>query len=170
MRNHSLTDVRYLPDNFTLEDMNKVFGFLYEDSRYYPPEAYFQYTRDPSEKGLDIAGYNYMFDARSLYGEGQPPESGLGVLYGQDSQEVKIIFDRDMIYSMDLNPYIKELAAKYGKAEKQTYLPADVLMLTGENDKVRVKIVFNSISGTISPTGLDPRAQAMDFYVLVSLR
>jgi hypothetical protein len=111
-----------------------------------------------------------MFDARSLYGEGQPPENGLGVLYDQDSQAVKILYNRDMIYSMDLNPYIKELAAKYGKAEKQTYLPADVLMLTGENDKVRVKIVFNSISGTISLTGLNPKAQAVDFYVLVSLR
>ena len=54
--NHSLEDVKYLPEDFKIGDMNMVFGFPYVDKNLYQYN-YFHYYSEQIGKNIEVKGY-----------------------------------------------------------------------------------------------------------------
>ncbi|OGO78580.1 MAG: hypothetical protein A2Y23_12685 [Clostridiales bacterium GWB2_37_7] len=165
-RNHSLNDVKYLEKGFALKDMEKIFGFAYEDSApYVGNESYFAYNVNQSPEALDISGYEYFFDMRTYkntltYGD-------LKVEFVQQKDEVNIINAKDTLYSLKLSEVVKALKSKYptGQGVDQKDMIFDF-----ENEFIKLKFVFFSIYGSDDPVDGDIKIDGGDFYVLIELK
>lgn len=169
-RNHSLKDVKYLPPNFKLDDMNNVFGFSFVTPNYDFPQEYFNFTRDQSEKTLDIKGYDYLFDTRTLNSGANTSNSPLTASYNYETAVIKIIYKENEVYNKNLNSFVKNLTDKHGVFSNKNSLPSEEMTLIEENEKIKVKFVFLNISGNKNPYTQSVDAKGIDFYMLVKIK
>lgn len=167
-RNHSFEDVRYLPDGFEIDDMERVFGFPYEGPSYIYPSDYFYFMSDNSMKAIDIGGYDYLFDTRNMYKRDETSEGKLDAVYDYQSSTVRIGMGNDVVYEKDLKPFAEELAKRFSGTLKENVIPAEEMMLNDENEKVKVKFIFMNISGENSSGKVT--INGIDFYMLVKVK
>lgn len=167
--NHSLRDVDILPDNFKLEDMSKVFGFALEQYDYRTPNGYFYYMRSEDERTVNISGYDYLIDNRNLYNNNSSSDT-ITAAYDHESSIFKLKYKGNEVYSKDIKLFIGKLNDKYGIGESNNILPPEEMTLYDENDRVKVKIVFISISGNKLPADGKIQINGIDFYILVKIK
>ena len=166
---HSLKDVRYLPKDFKIENMDKVFGFTYEIQQYNSPQGYFNFTRNQSEGAVDISGYDYLFDVRSLYNKNGTTNT-IDAKYSPESANLKIYNKGNVIYDKDLNLFVKGLTEKYGENINGNPLSAEQMTFVEENEKTRIKFIFMNISGSKDVSNGNVVANGFDFYVLAKIK
>jgi hypothetical protein len=165
-RNHSLNDVKYLENGFELEDMNKTFGFAYENpNQYYPDESYFSFSTNQPSGALDIRGYEYFFDMRAhkdiaAYGD-------LKVEYIQQKGEINIINGKATLYSLKLSELVKDLKSKY---PDNSGVDQKDMIFDRENEFAKLKFVFFNIYGSDNQEDENSRIDNADFYVLIDLK
>ncbi|GAA0719688.1 DUF4153 domain-containing protein [Clostridium malenominatum] len=169
-RNHSLKTLKYIPANFKIEDMNKVFGFSYEDPIYTSPDRYFYFTKISKEKGMDVRGYDYFFDMASMYNKNTSEAKDVDAVYDYDSSTLKISHLGSEVYKKDLEGFIKNLISKYGSGERENMIPEEEMTFLEENDRVKVKIVFQHISGSKNNSSGEINGKGFDFYLLVKIK
>jgi len=142
---HDLSDIRYLPEGFEMNDMEEVFGFPYEEPDLTAPEDFFFFTRNEAEVGaVDIKEYDYMFDAGILY-YGMTADHELKADFDEESGILRISKQGALLYEKDLNSFIKDLLEKHGGQKDN--LSSEEMTLADENDKIKVKISFKNIHG-----------------------
>jgi phage anti-repressor protein len=161
-RNHSLQDVKYLPKDFSLNDMEKVFGFKYQESELYRPEKYISYNINERNDAIDISEYDYLFDLRMV--KGQSETGNLRVQYNYENQDVKIFRADEVIYTLELSDFLKELREKYPNSGN---VNSEDMVYTDENQYVKAKFIFSYIGGMETREGEGIRIDGADFYVLV---
>lgn len=167
---HSLNDVRYLPQDFKIEDMGKVFGFSYEEYQYSSPEGHFYYVRNNKDRAIDINGYDFLFDSRSLYNGSGETSDKIDAVYSYESSVIKISSKGSTVYEKDLKIFAKELSQKYGQSSREDSIPSEQMTLVDENDKIQVKFIFINISGSKLASSGDTNIHGIEFYVLVKLK
>lgn len=167
---HSLKEVRCLPENFRMGDMEKVFGFQFYSARPLNPEGSFYFMREQAENVIDISGYDYMFDTRSLYGKGQAKDSEINLIYNPERADIKISYKGNVAYERDLKPFVKNLAGKYGSLPGGSTLSPEEMTFTDVNGGLTVKYVFFSISGSRDINTGDIVVYGPDFYMLVKIK
>ncbi|KRQ86358.1 hypothetical protein ABG79_01870 [Caloramator mitchellensis] len=171
-RNHSLKDVKHLPDNFEIKDMKTVFGFESQSGYIYPIE-YYTIERDPNYRSLDIKDYDYFLDTRYMLDNAT--YNGLAVKYDYDTAVVRILDKGKEIYSKDLDLVVKQIIEKNKDVitNKHTLSP-DEMSFVDENQFIKVKIQFNfiSIGKTDLEQGLDTNrgGKGYEFYVFVTIK
>lgn len=161
-QSHQLKDLKYLPAGFTMQKMEKVFGF----AEVYPSggmnQNYFSYGWD-SGIPLDIAGYEMFFRMEAF-----PKQTGVAYQREIDHAGGKIrlslgtenILTVDQngkrIYQYDLMPHLQRLHEKYGsninggpKAVGSPDATSDGMILKDETPAVKILIVFNNINGSV---------------------
>lgn len=165
--NHSLKDLKYLPSTFKIEDMNNLLGFSYEyPSNEFSDQNYF-YINTKTEKALDIKGYDYLFDMRSM---NISTNSQIYAVFDYETGDLKLVSQGKNIYQKNLNSFAKEIIDRYGDSTKEITLSNDEMTMNEENDKVKVKVVFFSISGRKNSTSQELDAKGNEFYLLVKLK
>ena len=167
---HSLKEVKYLPENFKIEDMDKVFGFPYSNSQYGAPEGYYYFTRSQTERAVDISGYDYLFDVRNLYNANGAADSTIGAVYQPDANIISINYKGNKIYEKDLKLFVKGLVDKYGSNAKGSNLSPEEMTFVEENEKIKVKFLFMNISGSKDISTGNTLANGLDFYMLVKIK
>ncbi|MFL0246208.1 DUF4153 domain-containing protein [Candidatus Clostridium stratigraminis] len=163
---HSFVDMKYLPASFKIDDMPDVFGFSYE----YPMSEYSEqnyFYIQSSQKALNIMGYDYLFDMRSM---NSTQDALLTSKYDYETGELKLISGGKTIYQKNINNISKEIISKYSSNTKETVLSEEEMTISDENDKVKVKIVLSSISGNRDVSNQKFDAKGNDFYFLVKLK
>jgi len=168
--NHSLKDVNYIPENFKIVNMKDVLGFPFEYSITSPVGEYFNFSISQSEKSIDIKGYDYLFDMRSLYNNESGVKNALKVSYDYASSDVKIFYEGKKIYTKDLSSFTESLINKYGNQPRTNELPAEAMTLIEENEKIKVKIIFLNISGNRYESNENLGDKGLDFYLLVKVK
>lgn len=170
-RQHSLNDLKLLPKDFKINDMKTQLGFEYEYTIYNNSNGYFFYQRDNSVGGLNITGFDYLFDMRQYNNKNSTNENTY-VTFDYDKSTLKVFNNNHEVYSSDLNNFVDNIIKNHGVVPnngKENFLPADDMTLTEENEKVKVKIIFLSISGNAYQTsGSYPKSY--EFYVLVKIK
>ncbi|NLJ77991.1 MAG: DUF4153 domain-containing protein, partial [Tissierellia bacterium] len=145
---HSLEDVRYLEDSFTIGDMESVFGFSYVEKNIFDSDDFYIFNEN-REKALEIGGYDYLSRGYDME-DGMKLEDDITISYDIESN-VFTIRDEKPIYTVDLQDLVSDIIAEYGHNNfdmEGEHLPTmDDLIFTDENDRVRVKFIINSISG-----------------------
>lgn len=165
--NHSLKDIKYLPNSFKLEDMNKLFGFSYEAlSDEFNGQNYFFISKQ-NEKALDIKGYDYLFDMRTMDTPTISQNNIINAVYSYETGDLKLISEGKNIYKKNLNSFVKEIIDKHRDSTKETTLSEAEMTLNDENDKIKVKVIFLSISGSKNSASQGIDAKGNEFYLLV---
>jgi len=149
-RNHSLNDLKYLPDDFKVEDMESVFGFKYQ--YYYSGQVRYFY-HEPAEliKAVDVGEYDLFIELN--YGSNQ------GKIYTKDYNDFKLEFSADdmEIKIFRLEKLLFDRSLKDKLAELHRLLETkDQLSLDGgehsyqyEDEKIKLQILFRNFSGRV---------------------
>lgn len=168
-RNHSLKDVKVLPPDFKMEDMNRVFGFEYEYIGNYDKMEYFFFEKE-QEGNYDISGYDYLIDNRSLYNKSFSDKNNLDVSYDMDKALLNISYKNKLVYSKPLYEFTDKLVEKYGFSINKNNIPTEEMTFIDENSNIKIKIIFMNMSGNINAIDKDPRMNSYEFYVLVKIK
>jgi len=164
---HSLSDVRYLPEGFNMNDMEEVFGFPYEEPDLSSPEDFFFFTRNEAEVGaVDIKEYDYMFDAGILYYD--TADHPLKADFDEESAILRISQQGLLLYEKDLNPFVKELLEKHGGQKDD--LSAEEMTLLDENEKIEVKLSFKAIHGSGDAAADNIVLRGFEGYLFVKIK
>lgn len=170
MNNHNIKDLKYIPDNFKVNDMEKVFGFPYDNVAYAEPNGYFFLNRSQSNNTYDIRGYDYLFDSRSIKNEDKIDKNAIRVKYDMPDSVIKIIENNSEIYTLDVKAFVKDLIEKYGANAKEEFVNPEDMTLENENSKIKVKIIFMNISGSKNISSENLEIHGMEFYMLIKVK
>ena len=162
-RSHELSDLKYLPDNFTMNQMKNVFGF----SEIYPtgmPNNYFGYHL---ERGLpvEITGYDVYFrleafrynpDSQNIFEREINTQKGNVKLVLDNNNQLIIQNNTMEIYRYDLRKYVQSLYDNYGSDMSVNKKPGttdspdqEKLIFTDDTAKVKIKMIFYNINGSV---------------------
>lgn len=171
--NHSLKDVKYLPDDFELKEIESVFGFPFTNYIGTVREDYFYYSSlNRDGRALEISGYDYFIDMNALLNKAQIENSIQGI-YDASDNTFKILDGENIIYIKELEDYGKKIHDKYKDLDEK---PIDEkgniafkdMTFTDENEKVKVMYIFNHVSGIDKIDEIE--INNLDFNVLVKLK
>lgn len=165
---HSLDDLKYLPEGFTAENMEELFGFEYNYGRWQSNgRDYFYYHMAENENLLDIGDFDYFADF-SVYGQSGlvDGEGPLSVSYLYESGEFKILKEGQEIYTAILPNIASELC---GALDEDTELTADEMSYQDEREGLEVLYVFKNINGWKDTLSGRLEMESADFYVFIKL-
>ncbi|HBG22405.1 MAG TPA: DUF4153 domain-containing protein [Peptococcaceae bacterium] len=173
--NHNLADVKYFPDNFGIDDIDKVFGFSYVPYTHpaeHSAERFYYFTTEEPERAIDIQGYDYMFGSMFLYAENSTDSTGdtIAVDYDDQSSIVKVYGQGILLYEKALNSFVGELFDKHQPSTEGESIPAEEMTLIEENEQVKVKFIFMHIMGNEDVTTGDLKLERAEFYLLVKIK
>jgi len=170
---HNLKDAKLLPVGFKMGDMKTALGFDFDYNITPGNNRYFYFQRTTSERGLDISGYDYLFDARQYNSTENFSGIPVNVTYNYDTSLLKVFYNNEEVYSNDFNEFVNALIDKHGipsqDAKETSILSGSEMTQIIDTNKLKIKIIFMSISGNTSqPQSVV--AKGIEFYVLVKVK
>lgn len=165
--NHDLKDINILADDFSTDDMEKVFGFNYIPNIWGSPleERYFYYATDLHDKPIDIAGYEHYIQIGSW--SDRVEIGDLIIIKDRDSYSLSIQKNQEIIIEMDIKDIAQEIIGDIEtelEYEKGQINPDD-MDYEIEEDYIKLKIIFTNISGVESDNNID--YSSIEYIVLV---
>lgn len=167
--NHSLNDIKYLPKDFKIDDMNRVFGFSFEDINSDTSQEYFYFTRSKLDDLIDISGYDFMVDRRNLM-DGSKSNNNLSVSYNMENSIINVKYQGKDLYKKDMNYFINSVIEKHATQPKDNVLPAEEMNFTDENENVKVTFIFRSLSGSINRSSRAIENKEHDYILLIKIK
>ncbi len=167
-RNHSLEEVKSMPEGFKIKDMEEVLGIKYHYDYYDENYKYFYFTVDESSEPMEIKGYEYLFYLNN-YAIYENKNGNLTISLNRVSTELKIFDKGKEIYSKELGEYFKILVEKYN-TNSTGDIPREEMQFQDETDKIKIKLQFNSINGRKDVVSGDIDSTELQFYLLVKLK
>ncbi|MCJ7689131.1 MAG: DUF4153 domain-containing protein [Clostridiaceae bacterium] len=171
-RNHSLRDVRGLPQDFKIADMERTLGVKYNEENYQRDYEYYFFNSFGSTEPIDISGYDYLFvfknNGKQILGT-----TKFGMEFNNESSTLKITKDKKDIYERDLMDFANKLIDKYGNNqnnERDQSLSQEEMSFEDENDKVKIKIQFSTISGNKNTSSDKMESDNFEFHVVVKIK
>lgn len=169
--NHSVSDLKYIPNDFEMKDTEDVFGFeLQTEYMSYPSNTYFSYNIDQNIGFINIKDYDYFADYTSYRGvDIENAQKPFSILYSEQDREIKILENDEIIYTKDIDNIVTEIHSKIsaddGSVNKHT-VSIDNMTYTDNTSNLEVLYVFNSISGVEEYNG-ETKIHPPMFYVFV---
>jgi len=167
--NHKLADIRYLPQDFQTTDTKDLFGFDYH--KIYDPnnQQYFSYNLNRNQNGINITEYDYFFHLSNNKKEIDIKENNLKIIIDESNDELTITDDK-VLYKRSLIPIIIGIHQENKNTSYQE-LNQDNFIYIDENKDLKVKIIFNSIYGSINDLeNQDINIRSFDAYLLIELK
>lgn len=165
--NHSFSDVDFLPEGFKAEDVLDYFNFELYD--YYNGLEYFNFASEAGN-AVDISGYDFLISLNRGGEESHKVEFGdnYTAAYSMDDKAVEVYKGKEKVYSFDPKNFVKDL---YDKNRREKYqLPIDEMTIEDENSSVKIRIVFNELSGTVDTDGEIIEIQSLRCSVYVRIK
>ena len=165
---HSLDDLKYLPEGFTVENMEEIFGFEYDYSRWPSDEReYFYYHVSVNQNLLDIEDFDYFADfslymQQDLVGAGEP----LSVSYLYETGEFKIFIEGQEVYSANLPDIASELCEPLDEGRELT---ADEMSYRDAAENMDVLYMFRNINGWKDTLSGRVDVESAEFYVFIKM-
>ncbi len=141
-------DMDYVPEGFRTMDMNVVFGFPYEDGRGYPDDNYFYFFVPMENQVLDIKGYEH-FVKTATYQTNAYSLGSVSMKYDSTTSELIFSGSSGELIKADFKAYYQKMwdasSTNQGKGE----VSVTDATFTEENEKISVKIIFESMNGNL---------------------
>lgn len=167
--NHKLSDVKYLPGNFSLSSMKDVFGFPAEVIMNGNANKYISYNTDSYVYPIDINNFNYLFDMRYFYPNAPGAKGKMSINYDTQSSILKIYYQGKEIYKRTLSDYGTLIYKKFGIGNKQFPSAANMTFLD-ENPEIKVKFIFTNINGYIDKATDTVKTDNLGYYLLIKIK
>lgn len=154
---HEIQDIKVLPEDFDLENMENTIGFKYEPYISFPYEQnkYFYYGTNNNENVLDISGYNYFLNISS-WNNNNIVVDDLTLKYNGENNIFTVSKDGQNILEQDLKEFVKAIYEKQEESninyEKGLLSYEDTSYeLYSKNgvDDFKFKFIFTEINGRI---------------------
>ena len=146
--NHSLENVKYVPKDFRIEDMDKVFGFKYKEKSINGNEYFYYYTEREKNNAIDIRGYDYLLDNYRMFNRNIKIDN-VNVYYNMENLKLTIKEKNNIIYEANMEDFAYEIIEKQNDdlIKNRNALNSEYATIIDENEKVKVKFIINGISG-----------------------
>ncbi len=174
-RNHDLKDIKYLPEDFRITDLESEFGIMYYPGDLYnfnsslSSTKYFNFVLEDSMLPIEVEGYDYIFDIVSSGMAGKKIKQGLEVGFDNSYNEFILYNDGEEIFYKDFNEYTEKLLEEY-EAQENYHIPREELTFEEETDKVKIKFIFSNLSGEMSLENETINYIEYDVCVLVKIK
>jgi hypothetical protein len=168
-RNHSLRDVKALPQDFKISDMEKGLGVNYSDQYYENNNGHFFFNSIGTLQLMDIRGYDYFFDSRNSQ-QKNLKDTAFSINFDYETSTLKITQDGKDIYKRDLQDFANKLIDKYGINQNEQNISQEEMSFEDENDKVKIKVQFSNLSGSKNISSSTIESKNFEFYVLVKIK
>ncbi len=168
-REHSLKDVKYLPKDFKIEDMNKLFGFPFVYAKGEREEQYFNYDSYRKRTLVEVKGYGYLIDMESMINN-EAINKLFEADYNMEKHQFKLVKGGNIVYEKSLDEYVKKVYDKYkvlSPNDSSSIDPKDMIFID-ENEKVKVKFVFRYMGGMKHGDKIE--INDVNFYVLIKMK
>ncbi len=166
--NHRLKDVRLLPANFEIKDMDRVFGFKYEsDPSGRFGNQYFDYSF-LENRVQSIDAYQYLLDLTGLYHrEYQDLRLKQQTLIFNYTRDHQLTLQRQgkILYTKDLN----KLATMLIKREHPKIRDVKSLTYEEQSAHVAVRYIFKTLRGNEDIATGTLNFNDIDYYLLVKV-
>jgi hypothetical protein len=171
--NHSLSDVRSLPQGFVMDDFRTVFGFYPYDTGPVKPRPSIWY--EAKSQAMDIEGYRYLFDYTKMdYSEGSLATQSLGevsVTYNRDTHGVSVSLNGTAEWETSLLEHFRTLAPAALTTDERTgraNVDPEDMVIADESANLRIRIVITALWGELpNPEAEGGRIHQANFYLLV---
>lgn len=164
--NHELSELKYFPKDFKIEQMESVLGFKYYDEYYNNGDNYFFLSSRSTNQLVDIKGYDYLFDGRNQGFKGDSTGK-YDLDFNYETNMLKIKQSSNEIYSKDLTVYINNLIDKYGYSKTSDNVPASEMSFEDENEDIKIKIQLVHLSGMRELSTGKIQSKGIEFYILI---
>ncbi|TJX14184.1 DUF4153 domain-containing protein [Tissierella creatinini] len=172
MYSHSLEDLKVLPEDFEITEMEDTFGFKYRD--YVAGggnSTYFGYYIETFQQSIDITGYEYYL-MMSSWNNATVKAGNLDVKFDNSSKSILVSEDNLDLISIDVNELALGIHDKKNiqieefksgeKLEDMTFMR--------ENENIRLKIIFTSINGNIDVSTGEAVVESADYILLIDVK
>lgn len=165
-RYHNLNDLKYLPQDFKINQMKNVFGFeLYKYNR--GDRRYFNHHVMDEGEILNIKDFNYFtYISSNKFGVKNTSKEDIYTLYDSQKKELKIFKQGELIYSRNVADLAKELHKKYGERER---IKMNEMVFTEQDEKVKVLYVFKYIHGFEDKALDEISINHLEFYLFIKI-
>jgi hypothetical protein len=156
-----LGELKAVPADFTIDQMQTVFGFS-KTSQF---QTYFNHKIKEQNNVLDISGFDYYIEVVSRDATIQKDEMPISISYTGNSGEVQIMKMGQVIYVGN----ICDIAMKIHQDHKgNNLLKNEDMMVTDQNENVKVVYVVKNISGMNENEG--GTIKSVTFSLLIKLK
>lgn len=175
-RNHSLNDIKSLPNDFNLDDMESAMGFKYNpyiNINPFEEVRHFYYSIN-LEEPIDIRGFDYYVGINS-WQEREVEGVGLTFKYNRPTNTLVISKEEKVLLEQDIGEFIKDIYEKQeaNSTEVKNLLhPKDMsyeVSFIGLEDNFEFKFIFKNISGRIDENN-NITIEGTEFILLVGKR
>lgn len=166
--NHKLSDLNYVPEKFNIDNIEDVFGFKPDYDVPGNGINNISYTLNDDEVIFSIGEYKYFIE----YNNYAVKDNSMGIqrdnliiIYNRVDSQLKIIKDNEEIYKI----YINDVVYKINKENRgKDVLSVDNMTFTDENNKIKIKLVFKNIYGSIN----NDKIQSLEtnFYTFINIK
>lgn len=167
--NHNVQDIKYVPKNFKVKDMKNIFGFNYGEILN-SQEEFVHFMKNPSDKSININGYDYLFDFTNYYEKNSTINDDIKVNYDIESNILILKLNEKEIYKKDLTVFLNELIKKYGSSTNNDIVSPKDMIFVEENNEVKIKFVFNNVSARKDYSTDNLKDKNLQFYMLVKIK
>lgn len=168
---HSLKDVKYLPDDFEIGDMEAVLGFPFIEKDFNIRDNFYYYSEPKSRNIIDVNEYDYFIDSLSLI-EGSTEFEGISVSYNSNNKELRILENDTVLFDGNLKTYANRILNEYDNQEGKydTLLNQEDAIFVDENSNVKMKLIITSLSGEKSGVYNEKLIEHMEFYMFIKIK
>lgn len=168
--NHSLENIKYLPKDFEIEDMNMVFGFPYMEKNLYEYNFFYYYS-ERRGGAIEVKEYDYFLESYGIAGRSEIQDNIIAS-YNERNYNFRIEEKDNLIYETNLRKYALDILEKNKDAgmKGNNKIDADKMTFIDENDKVKIKFFINSMDGERRSSIEDTVLRNVDYYVLIKIK
>lgn len=164
-RNHSLSQLKILPPDFSLNQMKEVFGF---PLTYSYSNQYFNYHLKDEGALLDIRGYDYYLPSPFQLENGNTlTQEDLTITYNRESFVMTIKKAGQVVYERNIGDIALTIHEKYTGVNS---LEREDMTFVDRNDHFELVFLFRHINGIENGSDGQPQVEWIDFSLLIKIR
>lgn len=163
-RYHSLSEIKVLPQDFSLKQMQDTFGF---DLTFSNRNQFFGHRLKDEGQLLDVRDYDYFLPSPFQLQSGAIiTQDSLNISYDRDSYVLKIVKEEKVVYEKDLGKVALDIhVANTG----ENALENEDMIFVEENENLKIMLRFQNINGTEDGGNGQPKIDWLDFSVLLKM-
>lgn len=167
--NHSLQNISFLPDDFTINDMENVFGFEFTRQRNIGSDGreYFHYQLTDEERLISLEGYEVFADLSGANTKEIMRYQGLyDITYSSQEKVLVIAQDQRELYRNNIADLLGNLLEKQDAASNSTVIP----VITDQNENLTLRYIIKHVRGWKKPATGELEVTWADFYLFIKKR
>lgn len=170
--NHSLNNVKYLPSNFKIGDMEKLFGFsyTYAQERNIEGDEYFYFSTDSFKTSIEINDYDYLIDMNGLIDNEISIGDSAKARYNTYDRAFEIIENEKIIYEKSIEDFVKIIFDKHKNTPYATEIDIQDMTFEDEKGRVKVKFIFDEISLESDDRETIENINDINFHIVLKIK